>query len=122
MPRSRAASRLWSSALSRGGAGPQLLVRVDGKTCDGAREQQLRVERRGFGQVGQQRTVPFDAGAAVGERVGDPVHARPHRGSGRNERMLVEDQDPEVAQPLVACGRQRQRRTPRRTSAGPVRP
>ena len=90
-----------------GGAGPQLLVRFDGKTCDGARKQQLRVERRGFGQIGQQRTVPFDAGAAVDERVGHPVHARPHGGPGRNERMLVEDQDPEFAEPLVARGRQR---------------
>jgi hypothetical protein len=90
-----------------GGAGPQLLMGFDGKACDGAREQQLRVERRGFGEIGQQWTVPFDAGAAVDKRVGDSVHARPHAGPARNERMLVEDQDPEVAEPLVARGRQR---------------
>ena len=105
-----------------GGVGPQLLVRFDGKTRNGARNQQLHVERRGFGQIGQQWTVPFDAGAAVDERVGHPVHARPHGGPGRNERMLVEDQDPEVAEPLVAGGRQRQIGAPRRASAGPVRP
>jgi hypothetical protein len=52
--------------------------------------------------------VPFDAGAAVDKRVGHPVHARPHGGPGRNERMLVEDQDTEVAEPLVARRRQRQ--------------
>ncbi len=91
-----------------GGAGPQLLVRFDGKTRNEAREQQVRVEHRGFGQIGQQRTVPFDTGAAVDQRVGHPVHARPHSGPGRNERMLLEDQDPEVAEPFVARGRQRQ--------------
>lgn len=58
-----------------GGAGPQLFVRIDGETCNGARKQQLRVEHRGFGQIGQQRTVPFDAGAAVDKRVGHPVYA-----------------------------------------------
>ena len=41
----------------------QLLVRVDGKPCHRAREQQLCVERGGFCQVRQQRTVPCDVGA-----------------------------------------------------------
>lgn len=35
-----------------GDAGPQLIVRVDGKTCDGARNQQLAVDRPGLGQIG----------------------------------------------------------------------
>ncbi|WP_244203264.1 amidase family protein, partial [Streptomyces rhizosphaericus] len=34
------------------------------------------------------------------------LHARPHGGPGRDERMVVEDQDPEVAESLVAGGRQ----------------
>lgn len=92
------------------GVGLQPLVRLDGKTRDGAREQHLRVERPGFGEIGQQRTVPIDAGAAAGKGVGHPAHARPHGGPGRNERMLVEDQDQdqEVAEPLVTRGRQLQ--------------
>lgn len=91
-----------------GGVGPRLLVPFNRKTRNGARRQQLRVERPGFGQTGQQRSVPFDEGASVDKGVVHPVHTRPHSGPGRNERMLVENQDPEVAEPLGARGRQRQ--------------
>ena len=56
--------------------------------CDGARKQQLRVERGGFGRIGQQRTVPFDAGAAVDERVG-------HRCTpARRSRVEIRDHTP----------------------------
>jgi hypothetical protein len=90
-----------------GRAGPQLFVRLDGKMGNRARKQKLRIERRGVGQIRQQRTAPLDAGAAVGKCVSHPVHARPHSRPGRNERMLLENQDPEVADPLVPRGRQR---------------
>ncbi len=52
--------------------------------------------------------MPFDAGAGVGQRARDPVHARPYRGTGRDERVVVEDEDAEVAEPVVAGGRQGQ--------------
>lgn len=47
-------------------------------------------------------------GAAVDERVGDSLHAGPYRRPGWDERMFVEDQHPEVAEPFVARGRQPQ--------------
>ncbi len=91
-----------------GRTGAQLVDRLDGEAGDHARDQQLCVDQGGFGQVGQQGTVPFDPGAALDQRVGDPVHARPYRGRGRDERVVVEDQDPEVLEPLTTRGRQRQ--------------
>jgi len=44
-----------------------------GKPRNAAGNQQPHVERRGFGQVGQQPAVPFDTHAALGERGGDLV-------------------------------------------------